>query len=57
MGRGPGASTVREAGLNKGPWTDEEDATLAAFIKVNGEGNWRTLPKKAGNDRATCICR
>ncbi|KAG0562428.1 hypothetical protein KC19_9G145300 [Ceratodon purpureus] len=56
MGRAPGAR-VSEGGLNKGPWTEEEDAILAAFIKANGEGNWRTLPKRAGLQRCRKSCR
>lgn len=49
MGRAPASNRVSEGRLNKGPWTEEEDAILTAFIKANGEGNWRTLPKLAGN--------
>lgn len=48
MGRAPVTSKGTGGGLNKGPWTEEEDAILTAFIKAHGEGNWRTLPKLAG---------
>ena len=39
---------VSAAGLHKGPWTEEEDAILTAFVNKHGEGNWRSLPKLAG---------
>ena len=39
---------VSEEGLNKGPWTEEEDAILTAFVNKHGEGTWRSLPKRAG---------
>lgn len=35
-------------GLKKGPWTPEEDQALIDYIKKNGHGRWRTLPKNAG---------
>jgi len=34
--------------MKKGPWTPEEDEKLIAYIKKHGQGNWRTLPKNAG---------
>lgn len=36
-------------GLKKGPWTPKEDQILVAFVQKNGHGNWRALPKLAGN--------
>ena len=54
MGRAPARAS--EGGLNKGPWTEEEDAILAAFVKANGEGNWRSLPKQAGNAGIVYAC-
>ncbi|KAL2240578.1 UNVERIFIED_CONTAM: Transcription repressor MYB5 [Sesamum indicum] len=44
-------------GLKRGPWTAEEDELLAAYIKREGEGRWRTLPKKAGLLRCGKSCR
>lgn len=35
-------------GMKKGPWTPEEDEKLIEFIKKNGHGSWRSLPKLAG---------
>lgn len=45
MGRAPCCEKV---GLKKGRWTAEEDKILTDYIKENGEGSWRFLPKKAG---------
>lgn len=44
-------------GLKRGPWTPEEDELLANYIKREGEGRWRTLPKKAGLLRCGKSCR
>jgi myb proto-oncogene protein len=33
--------------MNRGAWTKEEDH-LVAYIKIHGEGCWRSLPKAAG---------
>ena len=38
-----------KVGLNRGPWTPDEDLLLTKYIQAFGEGRWRTLPKKAGN--------
>ncbi|KAK5771721.1 transcription factor MYB8-like [Gossypium arboreum] len=37
-----------KVGIKKGPWTAEEDEVLANYIKIEGGGRWRTLPKRAG---------
>ncbi|GLJ05450.1 hypothetical protein SUGI_0018420 [Cryptomeria japonica] len=44
-------------GLNRGPWTPEEDELLVKYLQKNGEGGWRTLPKKAGLMRCGKSCR
>ncbi|GMH07512.1 hypothetical protein Nepgr_009352 [Nepenthes gracilis] len=44
-------------GLKRGPWTPEEDELLANYIKREGEGRWRTLPKRAGLLRCGKSCR
>jgi len=54
MGRTPCCLKV---GLNRGPWTPEEDLCLASYIEAHGEGGWRTLPKKAGLLRCGKSCR
>ena len=45
MGRAPCCEKV---GLRRGRWTAEEDEKLINYIKQNGEGSWRSLPKNAG---------
>lgn len=47
MGRSP---CCDKNGLKKGPWTQEEDLKLMEYIQLHGPGNWRTLPKNAGNN-------
>ncbi|XP_062188528.1 transcription factor MYB74-like [Phragmites australis] len=54
MGRAP---CCDKSGLKKGPWTPEEDEKLVAYIKMHGQGNWRTLPKNAGLARCGKSCR
>ncbi|XP_016444318.2 uncharacterized protein LOC107769603 isoform X2 [Nicotiana tabacum] len=54
MGRKPCCS---KEGLNKGAWTPIEDKILIDYIKVNGEGKWRNLPKRAGLKRCGKSCR
>ncbi|KAH9326971.1 hypothetical protein KI387_007149, partial [Taxus chinensis] len=54
MGRTPCCSKV---GLNRGPWTHQEDDLLTKYIQMHGEGGWRTLPKKAGLERCGKSCR
>lgn len=46
MGRTP---CCDKNGLKKGPWTTEEDQKLIDYIQKYGSGNWRILPKNAGN--------
>ncbi|KAL6203918.1 hypothetical protein ACLB2K_021188 [Fragaria x ananassa] len=46
-----------KVGLKRGPWTPEEDELLANYIKKEGEGRWRTLPKRAGLLRCGKSCR
>jgi len=46
-----------KVGLKRGPWTSEEDEVLSEYIKKEGEGRWRTLPKRAGLLRCGKSCR
>ncbi|XVF41394.1 hypothetical protein PTKIN_Ptkin01aG0276600 [Pterospermum kingtungense] len=46
-----------KVGMKRGPWTPEEDELLATYIKKEGEGRWRTLPKRAGLLRCGKSCR
>lgn len=45
MGRSP---CCAKEGLNRGAWTAAEDKILSDYIKMQGEGKWRSLPKRAG---------
>ncbi|KAJ8538623.1 hypothetical protein K7X08_029919 [Anisodus acutangulus] len=54
MGRAP---CCAKEGLRKGPWSAKEDLLLTNYIKENGEGQWRNLPKKAGLLRCGKSCR
>ncbi|KAM0940530.1 putative transcription factor MYB-HB-like family [Dioscorea sansibarensis] len=54
MGRPP---CCEKAHTNKGAWTKEEDQRLISYIKANGEGCWRSLPKAAGLLRCGKSCR
>ena len=44
-------------GWKKGPWTQAEDKLLVDYIKDNGHGSWRRLPKLAGLNRCGKSCR
>lgn len=50
MGRAP---CCEKQGLKKGPWTPEEDDILIDYIKKNGHGSWRSLPKHAGSSSSS----
>ncbi|GLJ50182.1 hypothetical protein SUGI_1067820 [Cryptomeria japonica] len=54
MGRSPCCDKM---GLKKGPWSAQEDQILVEFIRKNGHGNWRALPKQAGLLRCGKSCR
>lgn len=52
-----GTPCCSKVGIKRGPWTPEEDEVLANYIKREGEGRWRTLPKRAGLLRCGKSCR
>ncbi|KAK7301424.1 hypothetical protein RJT34_12288 [Clitoria ternatea] len=54
---GSNSPCCSKVGLKRGPWTPEEDQLLANYIKKEGEGRWRTLPKRAGLLRCGKSCR
>ncbi|XP_076907036.1 transcription factor MYB14-like [Bidens hawaiensis] len=54
MGRTPCCSKV---GLHRGAWSSEEDKLLINYIQTHGEGQWRSLPSKAGLLRCGKSCR
>ena len=45
MGRKP---CCDKAHTNRGSWSKEEDDRLIHYIRLNGHGSWRSLPKAAG---------
>uniref|UniRef100_J3M0X7 Uncharacterized protein n=1 Tax=Oryza brachyantha TaxID=4533 RepID=J3M0X7_ORYBR len=57
MGRSP--CCCHDAGVKKGPWTEEEDRALVEHIKKQGGhvGSWRSLPRAAGLNRCGKSCR
>uniref|UniRef100_A0A0E0KUK3 Uncharacterized protein n=1 Tax=Oryza punctata TaxID=4537 RepID=A0A0E0KUK3_ORYPU len=57
MGRSP--CCCHDAGVKKGPWTEEEDRALVEHIKKQGGhvGSWRGLPRAAGLNRCGKSCR
>ncbi|KAE8666514.1 MYB330 protein [Hibiscus syriacus] len=54
MGRSP---CCEKAHTNKGAWTKDEDQRLIDYIRIHGEGCWRSLPKAAGLLRCGKSCR
>jgi len=54
MGRSP---CCEKEHTNKGAWAKEEDERLINYIKLHGEGCWRSLPKAAGLLRSGKSCR
>ncbi|CAL4961917.1 unnamed protein product [Urochloa decumbens] len=58
--RGGGVIVAGEgatAALKRGAWTPEEDELLARAVAREGEGRWRTLPRRAGLLRCGKSCR
>ncbi|WVZ69162.1 hypothetical protein U9M48_017997 [Paspalum notatum var. saurae] len=45
------------AALKRGAWTPDEDELLARAVARDGEGRWRTLPRRAGLLRCGKSCR
>ncbi|GLJ36625.1 hypothetical protein SUGI_0736780 [Cryptomeria japonica] len=54
MGRTPCCGKV---GVNRGPWTPEEDLRLKDYIQAHGKGRWAYLSRKAGLLRSGKSCR
>ena len=48
------APCCEKMGLKKGPWSSQEDHILISYIQRHGHGNWRALPKHAGNYSIIC---
>ncbi|KAK3161656.1 hypothetical protein QOZ80_1BG0079820 [Eleusine coracana subsp. coracana] len=45
------------AALKRGPWSPDEDELLRRSVEREGEGRWRTLPRRAGLQRCGKSCR
>ncbi|KAH7858200.1 hypothetical protein Vadar_021206 [Vaccinium darrowii] len=54
MGKKP---CCAKKGLNRGAWSAMEDKILTDYITLNGEGQWRNLPPRAGLSRCGKSCR
>ncbi|GLJ37046.1 hypothetical protein SUGI_0750630 [Cryptomeria japonica] len=46
-----------DLGLNRGPWTPEEDLLLKNYVQTHGEGQWSLVPHRAGLVRCGRSCR
>ncbi|GLJ47514.1 hypothetical protein SUGI_1003150 [Cryptomeria japonica] len=55
MGRTPCCS--KDSMLNRGAWTAQEDSILSEYIKIHGEGRWRSIPQNTGLKRCGKSCR
>ncbi|KAF3319964.1 transcription repressor MYB5-like protein [Carex littledalei] len=55
--KGPTQCCNKDEGIKRGPWTPEEDEVLAEFVRKEGEGRWRMLPRRAGLRRCGKSCR
>uniref|UniRef100_J3M9U8 Uncharacterized protein n=2 Tax=Oryza brachyantha TaxID=4533 RepID=J3M9U8_ORYBR len=56
-GSGDGGEQQEAAAVRKGPWTMEEDLSLANYIAANGDGAWNALARAAGLSRTGKSCR
>eukprot|EP00253_Pinus_taeda_P013781 PITA_13781 len=54
MGQAPDSSRKY---LRRKAWTIEEDSALMEYINAHGEGQWPSLPKRAGLERSGKSCR
>ncbi|KAE8722834.1 MYB108 protein [Hibiscus syriacus] len=41
----------------KGPWTEEEDSVLKAYVNIHGEGRWNSVARYSGLRRTGKSCR
>ncbi|XVF51775.1 hypothetical protein PTKIN_Ptkin04bG0211800 [Pterospermum kingtungense] len=53
----PEKGGVSKRVVNRGSWTAEEDAKLAAYIEIHGAKRWKTIAIKAGLNRCGKSCR
>ncbi|KAE8697953.1 MYB108 protein [Hibiscus syriacus] len=43
--------------VKKGPWTEEEDSMLKAYVNIHGEGRWNSVARLSGLRRTGKSCR
>ncbi|GMI76005.1 myb domain protein 2, MYB DOMAIN PROTEIN 2 [Hibiscus trionum] len=43
--------------VRKGPWTEEEDFALKAYVNTHGEGRWNSVARLSGLKRSGKSCR
>ncbi|KAE8707350.1 Transcription factor MYB51 [Hibiscus syriacus] len=55
--RRPSPISKKEVVLKRGPWDEEEDKLLTAYIQKHGVGCWTSLPQRAGLQRCGKSCR
>ncbi|XP_022757774.1 transcription factor MYB108-like [Durio zibethinus] len=46
-----------EMDVRKGPWTEEEDSVLKAYVNIHGEGRWNSVARLSGLRRTGKSCR
>ncbi|XP_022770765.1 transcription factor MYB108-like [Durio zibethinus] len=46
-----------EMDVRKGPWTEEEDSMLKAYVNIHGEGHWNSVARLSGLKRTGKSCR
>ncbi|KAE8693700.1 MYB108 protein [Hibiscus syriacus] len=46
-----------EMDVRKGPWTEEEDSVLKAYVNIHGEGRWNSVARYSGLRRSGKSCR
>ncbi|KDP28297.1 hypothetical protein JCGZ_14068 [Jatropha curcas] len=52
-----GYENEEDTDIRKGPWTVEEDAILAEYVNIHGEGRWNAAARCAGLKRTGKSCR
>ncbi|KAK8588183.1 hypothetical protein V6N13_087129 [Hibiscus sabdariffa] len=51
------SKSEQEMDVRKGPWTEEEDSVLKAYVNIHGEGRWNSVARLSGLRRTGKSCR
>ncbi|XP_039008425.1 transcription factor MYB108-like [Hibiscus syriacus] len=51
------SKSEEEMDVKKGPWTEEEDSMLKAYVNIHGEGRWNSVARLSGLRRTGKSCR